>query len=163
VQRQSAMTETPSPEAGSTTAQPSRRSNKIWVLSSLALLAALAAALWFLISDNASAQRAGEPSRVTFVLHLETFVLNLADADAKAYLRVGIDVGLAHAPAQDRPSPVALVRDTILMVLSRAKAGDVETPEGKEKLKQALLDGLRQRAPDLGVEEIYFTEFLVQR
>ena len=35
-----------------------------------------------------------EPTRVRTTLHLETFVLNLADTDQRSYLRVGIDLGL---------------------------------------------------------------------
>jgi flagellar basal body-associated protein FliL len=55
------------------------------------------------------------------------------------------------------------VRDTILGVLARAQPDEVLSREGKEKLKQELLQGLRARAPELGVQEVYFTEFLVQR
>jgi len=34
---------------------------------------------------------------------------------------------------------------------------------GKAILKERLATALRERAPELGVREIYFTEFLVQR
>ena len=34
--------------------------------------------------------------------------------------------------------------------------------EGKQKLKDELLHALQDRVPDLGVKEIYFTDFLVQ-
>jgi flagellar basal body-associated protein FliL len=58
---------------------------------------------------------------------------------------------------------VALVRDTILTVLAVGKSEELLTPEGKAKLKEDLLGALQKRAPDLGAEEIYFTEFLIQR
>jgi flagellar basal body-associated protein FliL len=99
---------------------------------------------------------------VKSVLHLDPFVLNLVDPDERSYLRVGIDLGLDKERKDDNP-PVALVRDAILGVLTRCRPSDVLTEEGKARLKQELLTVLQQRAPQLGVEDIYFTEFLVQR
>jgi flagellar basal body-associated protein FliL len=37
------------------------------------------------------------------------------------------------------------------------------TAAGKTKLKADLLHALQERIPQLGVEEVYFTEFLIQR
>ena len=127
------------------------------------MLAALG--IWFLTS------RGGEPApsdstetEIKSTLHLETFVLNLADPEQRAYLRVGIDLGLNHEAkhGEDHP-PVAQVRDTILGVLAEAHVDDLMTSAGKTKLKQDLLHALQQRLPELGVEEVYFTEFLIQR
>ena len=99
-------------------------------------------------------------------LHLETFVLNLADPDQRSYLRVGIDLGLGReiGKANVRDAlPVAEVRDTILGVLSRCRVDEVLTEAGKTKLKADLLHALQERMPGLEVEEVYFTEFLIQR
>jgi flagellar basal body-associated protein FliL len=107
-----------------------------------------------------------DASRVQSVLHLDTFVMNLADPDEKAYLRVGIDLGLGEegpGKAEEGGAPVALVRDTILGVLAQCKPDELLRPEGKAKLKADLVEALRQRAPALSVEEVYFTEFLIQR
>jgi flagellar basal body-associated protein FliL len=101
---------------------------------------------------------ASEAPKVKSVLHLDTFVMNLADPEEKAYLRVGIDLGLqdeATANEGEGAPPVALVRDTILGVLAQCKPDDLLTPEGKVKLKADLRRALRQRAPQLGVEEVY--------
>ena len=108
---------------------------------------------------------AGSSGRIS-VLHLDTFVLNLADPEAKAYLRVGIDLALKGAvksKEEDGEPPVAMVRDTILGELSLAKPDELLTAGGKAKLKSSLLQALRERAPELGVQDIYFTEFLIQR
>jgi flagellar basal body-associated protein FliL len=97
-------------------------------------------------------------------LHLETFVLNLADRDQRSYLRVGIDLGLGRAPGkgEDAP-PVGPVRDCILDVLSQAKVDDLGTAAGKAKLKQDVLHALQERVPELEVQDVFFTEFLIQR
>jgi flagellar basal body-associated protein FliL len=59
--------------------------------------------------------------------------------------------------------PVAKIRDTILTVLAVAKVEDLLTADGKAKLKENVLQALQDRAPEVGVEEVYFTEFLIQR
>jgi flagellar basal body-associated protein FliL len=102
-------------------------------------------------------------TRTKATLHLESFVLNLADSDQKAYLRVGIDLGLGRELGKNNPPPVAQVRDTILGVLSQGKVDDLLTVQGKEKLKRDLLQALSERVPELEVREIYYTEFLIQR
>ncbi len=95
---------------------------------------------------------------------LETFVVNLNGSGQRAYLRVGITLGLAHPlPAGGAgAAPTALVRDTILAVLATAQPEELLKIEGKQKLKDELLKALQERAPEMAVEHVYFTEFLVQ-
>lgn len=108
--------------------------------------------------------RAESVNRVQTTLHLETFVLNLADSDQRAYLRVGIDLGLDQdAKHAQEVVPIAEVRDTILSTLGEAKLEDLMTSPGKAKLKENVLHALQQRVPDLRANEVYFTEFLIQR
>ena len=133
----------------------------------LLLLIALGAAVggWLWRSRLGASANASSSSQVRRVLHLDTFVLNLSDRDDRAYLRAGIDLGLrsdSQTNKEEAP-PVALIRDTILGVLAKAHSEDVVTPEGKQMLKEEILRALRERAPELGVEEVYFTEFLIQR
>lgn len=119
-------------------------------------------AIWFWASRGSEASSSETP-HVRSTLHLETFVLNLADADQRSYLRVGIDLGLNQEAKHEEPAPVAQVRDIILGVLSEAKVADLMSVEGKKKLKADLLRALQERVPQLGVEAVYFTEFLIQR
>ena len=123
-----------------------------------------ATGIWFLACqrNEPDGQTNGGP-RIRSTLHLETFVLNLADPDERAYLRVGIDLGLSKEPKRDEAAPIAQVRDTILAVLAQAKGEELVTAQGKTKLKQDLLRALQERVPQLGVEDVYFTEFLIQR
>jgi len=95
-------------------------------------------------------------------LHLETFVVNLANADERAYLRVGIDLGTT-GPVPEGKDEVARLRDAVLMQLAQQRSEDILSLEGKEKLKIEILKALQRQTPDLGVDEVYFTEFLVQR
>lgn len=121
--------------------------------------------IWFWANRGSeSSAPANDATQVRSTLHLETFVLNLADTDQRSYLRVGIDLGLnQEAKHGEELAPVAQVRDTILSVLAEAKVNDLMTAAGKAKLKENLLHALQERVPQLGVEEVYFTEFLIQR
>ncbi len=56
------------------------------------------------------------------------------------------------------------IKDTLLRVLSSKKAEDVLTAEGKERLKEELIEGLNEA---VALEEppltaVYFTEFIIQ-
>jgi flagellar basal body-associated protein FliL len=131
----------------------------------LAVLLSAGVGFWFLSKRSAgSPAQASEVSSAQSTLHLETFVLNVAGGDQRAYLRVGIDIGLnQEAMRAEEAVPVAQVRDTVLAVLGEAKVDDLLTSAGKTKLKQDLIRTLQERVPQLGAQEVYFTEFLVQR
>ena len=98
---------------------------------------------------------------VAYTLRLDTFVVNLSGG-GRSYLRVGIALGLSRMPARKEDLPVAIARDTILSIVSAVKPEELAQPEGKEKLKGQILQALKDRLPQLGVEDVYFTEFLVQ-
>ena len=48
-------------------------------------------------------------------------------------------------------------------VLAQSRVDELLTAKGKTKLKEDLLHALQERIPALEVEEVYFTEFLIQR
>ncbi|HME36530.1 MAG TPA: flagellar basal body-associated FliL family protein [Candidatus Sulfotelmatobacter sp.] len=135
---------------------------RVWGV--VVLIVALAGVgIWFWASRGADSAPE-EAAKVRATLHLETFVLNLADTDQRSYLRVGIDLGLnREAKHGEELAPLAQVRDTILGVLAEAKVDELMTAAGKTKLKENLLHALQERLPQLGVEAVYFTEFLIQR
>lgn len=108
-----------------------------------------------------------ERPKVTTVMHLETFVVNLADEDQHTFLRVGVDLGIASGPKKakegEAEQSMSPVRDVILSVLMATHSSDVASIEGKQKLKEQLLQKLNEHLPALHVQEIYFTEYLLQR
>ncbi len=152
----------------------SSKGKSFLIVAAALLVAALGAGFWlFFRSSKQDAEKDGKGAktpRVTTVLHLENFVVNLADPEENHFLRIGIDLGLdyqAQGEGGDEEEgggvPLARVRDTILGVLTTWRSQALLLPEGKEKLKQELVRALRQRVPKLGVREVYFTDFLVQR
>ena len=135
------------------------------------LLAAIGAgAYWFVSRRHAveAAPNAPKAASVTSVIHLDSFVVNLADRNQSSFLKVGIDLGVASAPAEGKSGDantavLPKLRDTILSVLSTWQSGGLLAPDGKTKLKEQILDALHQQVPTVPVKEVYFTEFLVQR
>ena len=110
-------------------------------------------------------------NKVKSILHLDTFVVNLPDPEHHAYLRVGMDIGLnkeekekkeGEKPEAGAAGPIPAVRDTIIAVLSESKPDDLISAEGKKALKEQLVKKLQEKLPELGAQEVYFTEFLMQ-
>jgi flagellar FliL protein len=103
------------------------------------------------------------------IVHLEPFVVNLADPEENRFLRVGIDLGLEkplpgkEGKGGEADVPAARIRDCILYVLSTWRSDALLASDGKQKLKDEILHALKDRVPELGVKEVYFTDFLVQR
>jgi flagellar protein FliL len=142
--------------------QPSSRTGVVFFVLAAVLLA-LGAGFWITRRTGPEVSASGGP-QVKGTLHLETFVLNLADPGQRSYLRVGIDLGLARDLGKgENAPPVGLVRDTIVGVLAQSRVEELLTAKGKAKLKADLLQALQERVPGLAVEEVYFTEFLIQR
>jgi flagellar protein FliL len=135
----------------------------VWAVLAIAALSAG----WLL---RGRAEGGAPPAqRVGTLLHLEPFVINLADPEQRSYLRVGLDLEIGNVSfngsfkEEARAAIMARVRDTILEVLTQRGPDELLTAEGKTRLKHELAHALQQRDPELQVEEVYFTEFLVQR
>jgi flagellar FliL protein len=111
------------------------------------------------------------------VVELEPFVLNLADPAGDRYFRMRASIVLDQkaiaARASDGLGQVKL-RDRILSLLSKKRASQVTTVEGKELLRtevQAVVEELFARPPlyvegsdpaPAHVMDVFFTEFLIQ-
>jgi flagellar protein FliL len=152
---------------------PPKKSKTTFLFIGLAavLLLGGSGAAWFLHARGQQPPPAAAAKKEPqYTVHLEPFTVNLADLEESHFLRVTIDLGLAHAPKEEGKEgtegggfPVARTRDTLLSVLSACKADDLLTPEGKAQLKHHLLAALQAQVPEIETQDIYFTEFLVQR
>jgi flagellar basal body-associated protein FliL len=139
---------------------PARKKSGLAVGIAVALVAAGTFIWWGPLRSGSATEDAGKAS-----LPLETFVVNLSGSSQRAYLRIGITLGLAYPlPGRNQAEtvPVALIRDTILAVLSTAQPEELLQSEGKVRLKNELLKSLQEKVPQIAVENVYFTEFLVQ-
>lgn len=154
-------------------AVPLRRTSagKLVVIVALAITAGVGGAWLFLgpSHSNRSVRASSDTDSSPGVVHLDGFTVNLADREENHFLRVTMYLSVERLPAgvdEEKPGPgipIARMRDSILGVLTVSKADELLTPEGKVQLKKKLLEALSRDVPELGVRDIYFTEFLVQR
>jgi flagellar FliL protein len=114
------------------------------------------------------------PLPKTKLLALEPLLVNLSDPGGRSYLRVAItfrvdDLPPAKGakPAEEKGKPVneneAAMRDAALTVLGRQTGDALLAPEGKERLKTDLRSAMAEYVPEIKVDDVLFTEFLVQR
>jgi flagellar basal body-associated protein FliL len=132
-----------------------------WLVVVLVLgLGAVGIVVWLISGSSATTGESAAESALT----LDTFIVNLSGPSQRAYLRAGITLGLARPLPHNQAdaAPIALVRDTILSVLATAQPEDLLRADGKRQLKDELLRALQERVPQIAVQNVYFTEFLVQ-
>jgi flagellar FliL protein len=108
-------------------------------------------------------QNAAPEAMIGPIMALDTFIVNLADAGGKRFLRVTIDLELGNAEMQEElKTRLPQVRDAILMVLPTKRFEDISTTDGKIALRDELLASLNEFLTTGQVNNIYFKEFVVQ-
>lgn len=112
----------------------------------------------------------------TSLVALDPLLVNLADEDGHAYLRVSLtlrveDKPLAKGEKAKEEAPAkgkvanefeAAERDAALTVLGRETSAELLAESGKETLKQQLKAAFTERVPEVKIQEVLLTEFLVQ-
>lgn len=140
-------------------------------------------ALWLIrsgrlpaLSAPAKVEAAVKAPLPTHLVPLDPLLVNLADPDGHAYLRVSLTLRLLdkplakgekaepEAPAKGKPVNEfdAVERDAALSVLGQETSTSLLAVSGKERLKQNLMAAFSQSVPEIKVQEILLTEFLVQ-
>ncbi len=94
---------------------------------------------------------------------LDTFIVNLMEADGKRYLKSRMDLELSNEEVTlevDKRLPQ--IRDNILTLLSGKSFDDIHTLEGKFLLRTEIISMLNQHLKTGKIINVYFTEFIVQ-
>lgn len=94
---------------------------------------------------------------------LDKFIVNLFSDSGGRYLRTAVNLELSSAefqPEVDKKQP--LIRDIIIKTLSAKSYEEISTIRGKEVLKDEIVVELNGIFTDGTVENIFFTEFVVQ-
>lgn len=129
------------------------------------------------LAGPANVEAAVKPVELpTHLVILDPLLVNLADPDGHAYLRVSLTLRIQDKPlakgekpkeeAAAKGKPVnefeAAERDVALSVLGRQTSDRLLAESGKEQLKQALKTSFTEHVPEVKVQEVLLTEFLVQ-
>ena len=95
------------------------------------------------------------------------FVVNFADQNQMRFLQVTMEVMAYDQSAIDAVKHhMPVIRNNLVMLLSSQDAKTLFTLQGKEDLRakalQAIQQVLEKRTGSKGVEEVYFTSFVMQ-
>jgi flagellar protein FliL len=94
------------------------------------------------------------------------FTSNLADSDAFAQISIAVSTYYDNRVVQAVQTHELAIRSEILLMLAQEQEVDLATPEGKEKLQAKLVkiinDVLKSKTGYGGVDNVYFTNFVIQ-
>ena len=106
--------------------------------------------------------RAAKPK---ILMPMESFIVNLLDKTGvgRRYLKITLQLEVgSNEQVMQLVSFKTQMRDAVLMLLSTLTFADINSMEGKMELKQELLHRLNQVVGNKYINQIYFTEFVVQ-
>ena len=97
------------------------------------------------------------------MMPLEPFLVNLADKDARRYLKVKIDLEVDNEKVvKEMEKSMPRIRDQLILLLSSKSYQDIATPDGKHQLKKEILERLAATPHGKKISGAYFTEFVAQ-
>ena len=94
---------------------------------------------------------------------LDTFTVNLLSESGRRYLKVEMNLELSGEElGLELDNKTAVIRDIVIRLLSSKSLEEISTSKGKEKLKEQIVDQINMRLRDGHINNVYFTEFVVQ-
>jgi len=94
------------------------------------------------------------------------FTSNLIDSDAFAQISIAISTYYDNRVIQAVQTHDMAIRSAILMMMAQEQQLELETPQGKEALQRKLAkiinDTLKAKTGYGGVDNVYFTNFVIQ-
>lgn len=130
-------------------------------------LAGLGGAGWFLAprflgQAPAPAEAKPKPVVIKATVPLEPVVVNLA-GETRRYVRIAVSLGLTNAKeAKEIEESKAQLLDLVIAVVSSQDADSLVTEEGREQVKEDLLERIHEELKLEAVGRVYFTEFVIQ-
>ena len=105
----------------------------------------------------------GTASPAANIFPLEPFIVNIYDGQELRYLKVKVELEMAGAIIKPEiEGRLAPIRDSILILLSAKTLQDVQDVQGKNTLKDEILNAINKNIPPGKVIKVYFTDFVVQ-
>jgi flagellar FliL protein len=116
-------------------------------------------------SPNKGKQGAKETSLLTVgvMYELDSLTVNLLNENGRRYLKTTINLEMSGEelmPELDMKK--AVVRDLIIQILASKQIEEISTLNGKKRLKEELIGAINRRLVDGSVNNVYFTEFVMQ-
>lgn len=143
--------------------KPKRNWRRLFlVIAALGLVVGLAG--YFLPFSPLNKAETGEKQggkKKTFTL--DSFVVNLADADYRRYLRVTLTLEYCEPELEkELLAKKHRIRDVVIEVLRSKKIADLGSGGQTDALRKQLAEAINQNLTQGKIEGLYFEEFLVQ-
>ncbi|MCE8014794.1 flagellar basal body-associated protein FliL [Halomonas sp. MCCC 1A17488] len=149
-------------------------SKLLWLMILLVLLstAAAGAAIYMVMNDrnegDASLQTQQIERQAPIFVKIDPFTVNLADDNFGSrllYTGISLKVG-ADETREILIEHMPQVRSRLLMLFSGKQASELTTPDGKRRLSEEVIavlsEPLTEPQPSLEIQDVLFTEFIVQ-
>lgn len=124
--------------------------------------------------DEGAAVKKKKKKKVGIAVPMQPFLVNLADEGSSRFLRCTLSlvvddeeaaVEITGAEGHGKGVETILMtrlRSAILELLTTQSADILVTPEGKQKLKAAIIEKANAVLPDEEVSDVLFSDFVVQ-
>jgi flagellar FliL protein len=98
-----------------------------------------------------------------YIYKMEPFLVNLMDPGQLRYLKITLHVETNQEKVEEEyEKRLPQLRDAILTILSSKNYNDIMNSEGKNALREEIKGRMNQLLVRVKVQNIYFTEFVVQ-
>lgn len=103
------------------------------------------------------------PSTQNPTVRMEPFIVNLADTHVTRFLKCDITLEVSTPQAvEELNKRREAFRDAFIEVLSRRRAADVLSPDGKAAMKRELMDRANAMLSSGKVVGLYYTDLVIQ-
>lgn len=150
-------------------------SKLLWLIILLILLslAAAGAAIYLLMGERSGANTGNAQTQqferqAPIFVKIDPFTVNLADDNyGSRLLYAGISLKVSDTETREiLDEHMPQVRSRLLLLFSGKQADQLITPDGKRRLSDevvaVLSESLTESQPPLQIEDVLFTEFIVQ-
>lgn len=150
-------------------AHPKPKSSKMKIIIPVVLVLVLAGGgafayfKFFMPHGPQQASEAAKKPDVIIIHEMDTFIVNLSDSGGKRFLKVAMKAKMSsQAGEEEFKARNFELRDIILTILTSKETEEIVRPEDKASLKQQIIAALNRSLHKGQVEDLYFTDFLIQ-
>ncbi len=114
-------------------------------------------------TKTSTTQRATDYSKIGPMYPMDQYIVNLYNEGSSRYLKTTINFELSSqemSAEMDAKKP--LIRDIVIKTLSAKTYEEISTIKGKENLKDEIVSKVNQVLTDGQVNNIFFTDFVIQ-
>lgn len=114
--------------------------------------------------DKAQTAQSRLPAeKVGSTVSLPTFLVNLFDPLGRRYIKLDLEVELISPEVgKEIQAQNARIRDSLIMLLSSKSFNELSSQEGKQILRNEILDRMNQALGGPKVVRVFFTDLVIQ-